>query len=928
MKKYRPHLLVLCVLAIIFVAGWHKTLQNAIADLRFGLGSRQASGGIVLIAIDAPSLKKVGVWPWSRELHAHLIDRLVKAGATDIVFDVDFSSPSNPGSDRAFAEALEKAGGSVVLPAFKQLASNRDRTKTVYVTRPLPEFSHHAWSAIVNVKVEPDGLVRRYSYGDTLEKDFIPSVGSLLAGKYDSKEKPFQIDYSINAASLPVVSYVDVLQGDSATLKVLKGRKAIVGGTAIELGDRFNMPKGGVVPGVILQLLAAESILQGRTLHASSNIITLGGVVGIGLLMLALWGRFSAGARVVVLIGLAVAIESGAILLQAKFPVIPDTSIWHAAIVAYLAAMALDEIDFRRLLGGIAEKRFQRIAMSLGDGLVCTDRNGLITVWNPGATAIFGYEQKEIIGQALSTICVVPDGAGKETPISLLDMPPGALQGPGGKVVELEGRRKNGEIFPIEVCLSEWQGIDGAQYGALIRDISVRKREAERIKYLAEHDTLTNLANRNKVQEYLRTVLGTAETERCEIALLMMDLDKFKQINDALGHAYGDQLLRDVAKRLNTIVDGAGLVARLSGDEFAVVINSAIAADNARELSERVSSAFCDTPFSIGARQVYVNVSIGIAVYPRDCKTVDELLVGADLALYRAKAAGRGRCVVFEPGLRYEFESRLALETDLSRAIERNQFEVYYQPQISLADGRLVGAEALIRWHHPRRGLVLPDDFMPVVNASSISDTIALWVMETACRQGSLWHHNGHDIRLGVNLSPSQFHSGDLVATVESILSDTGFSPSLLELEVTESILLEDDDRALKIFRRLQDLGITIAFDDFGTGYASLTYLKKFPLNKLKIDKSFVRKLRADSEDMAIVGATISLAKLLGLSVIAEGIEDRSTAELLLSKGCEEGQGYCFGRPMPAAEFGQKFLTRDDGLDRGVSAARAAATAA
>ena len=422
-------------------------------------------------------------------------------------------------------------------------------------------------------------------------------------------------------------------------------------------------------------------------------------------------------------------------------------------------------------------------------------------------------------------------------------------------------------------------------------------------------------------------MLAEADIKRCDVALLTIDLDKFKQINDTLGHACGDQLLRGVAERLNALVEGTGLVARLSGDEFAVVISGSDAVERAKSLSERMSLAFNQIAFSIGARRLRINVSIGVAVYPKDCGTAEEFLVDADLALYQAKAAGRGRYVFFERRIRDELKSRVSLEVDLGRAVDRDEFELFYQPQVNLEDGRLVGAEALLRWRRPN-GLVLPEDFIPVVNGSSISDGIALWVMETACRQGHLWQQKGHDIRLAINLSPSQFQVGDLAATVGAILRNTSFSPSLLELEVTESILLEDDERALDMFRRIQDLGVRIAFDDFGTGYASLTYLKKFPLDRLKIDKSFVTKLLANSDDMAIVGATISLGKLLGLSVVAEGIEDRATADLLRSTGCNEGQGYYFGRPMPAVEFEQRFLSKDILLTSGISAAGPAANAA
>ena len=926
MKKYRPHFLVFCVLALILLTGMHNALQNALTDMRFGWFPRQASGKIVLVAIDPHSIETIGVWPWPRRLHADLIDRLESAGASDIAFDVDFSSPSDPAFDQALVDALQRAGGSVVLPAFMQLVGDSENGKTIFVNRPLPQFGEHAWPAVVNVAVESDGLVRRYSYGEILDGKFLPSMGALLAGKDKSKKEPLQIDFNIRADTLPTVSYVDVLRGDPVALRTLKDKKVVIGATAIELGDRFNVPNGRVIPGPILQMLAAELILQNRMLHTSSNVVTWGGLGIIVVLMVVLWHRLTASLRVAVLVGLAIAAELGAIFLQAKLPIILDTSLWHVAIAAYLAALALDEIDFRALLGRIAEKRFQQIAMSLGDGLVCADQNGLITVWNPGAVSIFGYEPEEMIGQPLDRICTLDDGAGKYAPFSILELPPEALEVPGCKVMELKGYRKNGQAFTLEACFSKWRGVDGFQYGGVMRDISARRREAERIRYLAEHDTLTGLANRNKLYEQLGAMLAEADIKRCDVALLMIDLDKFKQINDTLGHACGDQLLRGVAERLNTLVEGTGLVARLSGDEFAIVISGSDVVERAKSLSQRTSLAFSQTDFSIGARQLRVNVSIGVAVYPRDCDTAEELLGNADLALYQAKAVGRGGYVFFERGIRDELESRMSLEADLSRAVDRAEFELFYQPQVNLEDGKLVGAEALIRWRRPN-GLVLPDDFIPVVNASSISDGIALWVMETACRQGYLWQQKGHDIRLSINLSPSQFQLGDLAATVGSILRNTGFSPSLLELEVTESILLEDDERALEIFRRIQDLGVRIAFDDFGTGYAGLTYLKKFPLDRLKIDKSFVCKLTANSDDMAIVGATISLGKQLGLSVVAEGIEDRATANLLRSRGCDEGQGFYFGRPMPAVEFEQRFLSKDTRLS-GISAAVSAASAA
>jgi diguanylate cyclase (GGDEF)-like protein/PAS domain S-box-containing protein len=902
-KQFRPHILVLIALGFVLSCGWHGALRHALADLRFSWQSRQASGDIVIIAIDAASIDKVGIWPWPRQLHADLLRRLREADVQDIALDVDFSTPSDATSDKNFADALESTGGSVILPSFQQ--PGIDKT-SIHVNRPLPQFADHSWSAIVNVEVGPDGLVRRYPFGERLDGKFLPSMGAMLAEQYDEKRAPFLIDFSIRSLSIPKVSYADVLRGDEATLKRLKGKKVIIGGTALELGDRFSVPNGEIVSGPTLQTLAAESIRQNRALQWTSDIVTLVGLGILALVMLVSWRRLSAGERVGLLVGMAAAVEAGAILLQAKFPLMLDTSLFHVAIVAYLAAIALDEIDFRDVLGRIAESRFQRIAMSLGDGLVCTDQNHLITVWNPGATAIFGYQPEEMIGKPLDVIYADP----ARPPISARSIGEAAAPA-AGSVVEFDGRRKSGEIFPVEASFSRWQGTDGSQYGAIMRDISVRKREAAKIRYLAEYDSLTGLANRNTLHAELAAMISRAETGGSEMALLVVGLDGFQQINDMLGHSSGDLVLRAVAERLTAGAPNAGTVARLSGDEFAIAVTMADIGESVSAFAERISAAF-ETQLLAGTRQHRIRVSIGAAVFPAGGTSADELLSNGHLALSRAKATRRGGHVLFEDAIRRELETRLTLEAELAVAADRNQFELFYQPQLHLGDGSLIGAEALIRWRHPVRGLVSPAEFMPVVNTSPISERIADWVLETACAQAAAWERAGRKLRIGVNLSPSQLQSGDLADSVARVLARTGLTATSLELEVTEDILLHDEQGVLDTFLKIQALGVRIVFDDFGTGYASLSYLKKFPLDGLKIDRSFVFGLLGNPDDAAIVSSTVGLSKQLGLSVIAEGIENRATADLLASMGCEEGQGYFFGRPMPSADFERQFLVAAD----------------
>nr|WP_228747775.1 EAL domain-containing protein [Bradyrhizobium sp. BR 10289] len=894
-------------LAVVLSTGWHGALRNALTDLRFAWQSRAATGNVVVVAIDAPSIDQIGVWPWPRRLHADLLRRLEAAGAQDVAFDVDFSTPSDPASDEAFLAALREVGGSTILPSFKQPTPNGS---AAHINRPLKSFSNQSWPALVNVGIESDGLVRRYPVGEKLGDDVMPSMAVVLAGQDTNRRPPFLIDFGIRAGSIPSVSYVDVLRGDAATLDKLRDKKIIVGATALELGDRFSVPNGKIVSGPVLQALAAESILQNRMLHWTSDV---GMMVGLGLLCLLMmyaWRRFAPGVRVAVLVAAGVGAEAIATLVQARWPLIIDTSLFHIAIIAYLTAIALDEIDFRSLLGRIAESRFHRIAMSLGDGLVCTDEEHRITVWNPGASAIFGYMPTEMIGRPFEALCAVPADGGAKA-FAMRDAARQALLMPGGAVVvEFEGRRKNGETFPVEASFSGWQGTEGFQYGAILRDISVRKREAERVRYLAEHDALTGLANRNMLHAGLTSLIAAAEGRSSDVALLVLGLDGFQQINDMLGHSAGDLVLRAVAERLSAEVNGKGVVARLSGDEFAIALDCAEAAGPIADFAERISRAF-EAPLAAGTREHRVRISIGVAVYPDGGHNADELLSNGHLALSRAKTTRRGGHLIFESAIRQELENRLTLENELALAVDRSEFELFYQPQVRLVDGSLVGAEALIRWRHPVRGYVSPGEFMPVVNTSALSERIGNWVMETACRQARAWELSGNRVRVAVNLSPSQLHSGDLAHSVAALLEATGLTPSLLELEVTEDILLHDESRVLDMFKRIQQLGVRVLFDDFGTGYASLSYLKKFPLDGLKIDRSFVLDLLADSDDAAIVGSTIGLSKQLGLTVVAEGIENRATADFLVGMGCEEGQGYFFGRPMPAEAFDSQFLAAD-----------------
>jgi diguanylate cyclase (GGDEF)-like protein/PAS domain S-box-containing protein len=897
MKRLAPHFFATGLLVAALLTGAHEALRNLVTDSRFAVLSRPASGEVVLVAIDSPSLEKVGVWPWPRRLHAELTDKLRLAGATEIAFDVDFSSPSEPDADRRLADALRDAGGSVVLPAFKQW--NRDRSSDVFYNYPLPAFAEHSWPALVNVFPDADGLVRRYPFGDHVRGNFVPSLGALLGGSSELRGGAFLIDFGVALQSIPVVSYADVLQQDISTVaRFVANKKVIVGATALELGDRVNVPGGRIVSGAMLQALATDSILLGRAQRGSPLLLAAGAGLGLILVMAGSWTRLAHLPRAVLLLSVAGIVEIVALWVQWRWPFVLDTSLLHLVAAAYLAAGALHEIDLRGWLGRIAERRFQRVAMSVGDGLACTDKNGLVTFWNPASAAMFGYTAAEMIGTPLDRVLLQPDPG---APGPSLDR--GLLHLAGGNIVELQGLRKNGQAFPMEAHFFGWEGAKGIEYGALLRDISVRKREAERIQYLARVDTLTGLANRHALREHLDAALMEAELEQGELAVLVLDLDKFKDVNDTLGHTRGDDLLRAVAERLQGLVGERGLVARLGGDEFAVIMSDAHVMTPASMLADRICQTFTNQTFALHGRQMQIRCSLGISLYPRDTTSPEQLLSNADLALYRAKAEGEGKWRFYTPEIKAALANKLALEAELARALKRSEFELFYQPQVSLQDRRLIGAEALIRWRHPERGLIGPGEFMQVAHSSASSNEIAYWVLQSACSTAVAWERAGHALRVAVNLSPSQLQSEDLVASVGNVLKTTGLSPRLLDLEVTENILLNDDERAAKIFVRLRALGVGLSFDDFGTGFGGLSYLKKFPFDRLKIDRSFVQEIQNNSDDAAIVSSTIALAKRLGLSVVAEGIEDAPTMDILIDMGCDEGQGFYFGRPMQAIDF-------------------------
>ncbi len=442
-------------------------------------------------------------------------------------------------------------------------------------------------------------------------------------------------------------------------------------------------------------------------------------------------------------------------------------------------------------------------------------------------------------------------------------------------------------------------------YRGIGSDITERKRSEHQIEFLAYHDPLTGLPNRVLLEDRLQQAMAHADRNRTQLAMLFMDLDNFKQINDSLGHAAGDCLLQEVASRLGDCVRETDTVSRQGGDEFILLLTDLQEADGCLAALSKIMNRLQD-PFMVDDNELSTSVSIGVATYPADGTDFETLRKKADMAMYRAKEAGRNTYRFFDEAMNSEAVEHLVIRNGLRRALERNELRLHYQPQIDLASGRVIGAEALLRWQHPELGLVPPGRFIHIAEESGMIVPIGEWVLYTACRQAVAWQRAGlPPLLVAVNLSAVQFRRGNVEQSVTQALTQSGLDPALLELELTESILIQNVEQVLATVKALKRLGVKLAIDDFGTGYSSLSYLKRFDIDKLKIDQSFIRDLATDPDDAAIVHAVVQMAHSLNLKAIAEGVEHAAMLRQLREFGCDEAQGYYFARPMPADDFAQ-----------------------
>jgi diguanylate cyclase (GGDEF)-like protein/PAS domain S-box-containing protein len=552
-----------------------------------------------------------------------------------------------------------------------------------------------------------------------------------------------------------------------------------------------------------------------------------------------------------------------------------------------------------------AEKERAQVTLnSIGDAVISTDVESRVTYLNLVAERLTGWPLNEALGRPLEEVFRIIDAETR-----------GSIENPMVKSAEENIAvalppnciliRRDGEESAIEDSTAPIHDRFGGVTGAVMvfHDVSAARAMTQQLAYNAQHDTLTDLPNRSLLNDRLKHSIALGQRHHTAFALLYLDLDRFKHTNDWLGHFVGDQLLKTIARRLTDGVRAADTVCRLGGDEFVILLSEVAHEQDAAISAERLLQAI-RMPCVLGDHELHVTSSIGIAVYPADGATVEELLQHADSAMYEAKHLGRDNYQFYRADLNSSAGERQSLESDLRYAITRQEMVLHYQPIVNLSTGAIAGVEALIRWKHPVLGIVFPEQFIPIAEESGLIVPIGRWVLREACKQGKVWQDAGlPDIRLAVNISAVELRSKGFVAGVKSILADTGLDPKWLELELTETYIMQDANATSLVLSTLKALGVHLSLDDFGTGYSSLSYMRRFPIDTLKVDRSFVRDLTIDASDAGVVKAIIDLGRNLNMRVVAEGVEKLDQLTFLKDHGCCEAQGYHFSRPLKAPDF-------------------------
>ena len=896
LRSLAPAAVAVAIVFATVAAGMLEPLELAYQDARASAFQHTPPNDVVIVEIDARTVRALDRWPWSRAIHAALIDKLNAAKPRAVFFDVDFSTPSNdPSADAALADALAAADYPVVLPAFWQPAG-AGATGGYVLTKPLARFADNARIGMVNVAPSADGLVRGIVHSDEFRGfAYASAVAELAGARAFEAGAQYPIDFSIAPTSFARVSYLNVLDGD---VSALAGKTVFVGATALELNDTVAVPVHRALPGVVVQAIAYATLRNGIPVHAPLWVVYVAAALVCltpPLLRERPWRETLRFAAYGVVVALLVAMSLDAIW-KLYLDVMP---IACAFVVSALIGIVLsaDRDALRVLLTGVWLQRREALISSVLsasiDGIVVFGADGAIRDANASAAKLLGHSLEALLRANIRDV--------------LPNLPSTEALGSAWLDTTRIGATTSGDRFeltigagdaatPVEVSITRVEVDSRTSFTAILRDVTERKQQQALLKHQATHDALTGLPNRVLLGRALDALNATTPA-----ALFMLDLDRFKDVNDTLGHATGDAVLTVLGQRLRSALPEQNLIARIGGDEFAVVVPSYRDIEELHALADIVLDRV-RAPVKTATNTIEVGASIGIALCPDHGTDGGVLLQRADVAMYVAKNS-RTSVEFYSAEADRSSIRGLNLTSALRGAIGNGELELVYQPKVRLSDLACVGVEALARWSHPELGVVSPAEFVPLAEETNLIVPLTRWALTRALDDRARWVGAGLDLQLAVNLSARHLRdpafAQELLAEIERKCAD----PSCIELEITETALMKDPEKAMAVLQVLTRAGVRVAMDDFGTGFSSLAYLKHLNLHTLKIDRCFIKDITNNANDFTIVRSTLRMAHGLDLSVVAEGIEEREHYETLRDLGCDIGQGYWISKPMAADQL-------------------------